>query len=129
MTAVGAATLMTGNEMIKFSTHPATAAALAFALLVGGAAAASAAGKTTPGVHDAPPERHWLFKPLGAPLKPDQMVRAKCDMAKAYVHGGPGHERASPHYRDEHRYRARNFKGYPTKPGCWIEPPAGWRHP
>ena len=120
---------MTGYDMTKFSTRRAALAAVALAVLAGGAAEATAAGPASPSIYDAPPERHWLFKPLGTPLKPDQMVRSKCDMAKAYVHGGPGHERASPHYRDKHRYRARNFKGYPKKPGCWLEPPAGWRHP
>lgn len=115
--------------MTKFFTRRAALAAVAFAVLAGGAAEATAAGPASPSIYDAPPKRHWLFMPLGTPLKPDQLVRSKCDMAKAYVHGGPGHERASPHYRDKHRYRARNFKGYPKKPGCWLEPPAGWRHP
>ena len=97
--------------MIKFRTRRASAMALAFAMLVGGAAEATSAGRSSPSIYDAPPERHWLFKPLGTPLKPNQMVRSKCDMARAYVHGGPGHERASPHYRDKHRSRVRTHLG------------------
>lgn len=115
--------------MTKLTAFFTPASALAIALLASGAVDAAAIGRTSPSIHHAPPERHRLFKPLGAPLKPDQMVRGRCDMAKAYVHGGPGHERASPHYRDRHGHRSRRFKGYREKPGCWIEPPAGWRHP
>lgn len=89
----------------------------------------SVGSRTSLEVDRPPPERHWLFKPLGRPLKPDQMVQGRCDMLKAYVHGGPGHERASPHYREKHRNRKRNFKGYLMKPPCWITPPPDWTHP
>lgn len=102
-------------------------AALAVALIY--TAAAEAAPDQVPSnAGAASPEQHFLFMPIGAPLKPDQMVRGKCNDRRAYVHGGPGHERMSPHYRDKHRNRARNFKGYPSKPPCWIAPSGTFVH-